>query len=94
MGRPKDKDRTEAFLEVTSHLEENDDEQITVTNLVNRMEDNMAGSEHCAYSRPQMLQKLQEHFGERIIQTEIQCLVSAVPTMKYINLNEMLHTFP
>jgi len=71
VGCPKDKDRTEAFLEVISYLEENDDEQITVTDLVNRMEDNLARSEHWAYSKPHLLQKLQKHFGERIIQTEI-----------------------
>jgi len=58
VGRPKDKDRTETFLEVTSYLEENDDEQITVTDLVNRMKDNLTGSERCAYSKPHMLQKL------------------------------------
>ena len=63
VGRPKDKDRTEAFLEVTSYLEDNDNEQITGTDLVNRMEDKLAESEHCAYSKPHMLQKLQEHFS-------------------------------
>jgi len=34
VGCPKGKDRTEAFLEVTSYLEENDDEQITVTGWI------------------------------------------------------------
>ncbi len=35
------------------------------------MEENLPGSELCAYSYPHMLLKLKEHFGDRIIQTEI-----------------------
>ena len=71
LGRPKDKERTDAFLEVASFLEENDDEQITIHDLIGRMEDNLADSEHGAYSYPQMQKKLQEYFGNTIIETEI-----------------------
>ena len=34
LGRPQDQERTDAFLEAASYLEENDDEQITITNLI------------------------------------------------------------
>ena len=54
LGRPQDRERTQAFLEVASFLEENDDEQITIQDLIGRMGDNLAGSEydvHIACSR-------------------------------------------
>ena len=71
IGRPQEKERIDAFLEVARFFEENDDEQITINDLIQRMEINLAGSEHSAYSYPHMQQKLMEHFGDRIIQTEI-----------------------
>ena len=67
LGRPQDRERTQAFLEVASFLEENDDEQITIQDLIGRMGDNLAGSEYDAYSYKYMQQKLQEHFGYRIV---------------------------
>ncbi len=42
-----------------------------VYDLINRMEDNLADSEHGAYSYPHMQQKLQEYFGDTVIETEI-----------------------
>ena len=70
-GRPQDKERTDAFLEVASFLEENDDEQITIQDLIERMEDNLADSEHDAYSYKYIQQKVQEYFGGQMIQTKI-----------------------
>ena len=35
------------------------------------MEENLADSKHSAYSYPHMQQKLKEHFGDTIIQKEI-----------------------
>ena len=71
LGRPQDTERVHAFLEVANFLEENDDEQITINDLVSRMENNLKGSEIQAYSYTHMKSKLKEHFGNRIIQTEI-----------------------
>ena len=71
IGRPQKKERIDAFLEVVRFFEENDDEQITINDLIQHMEINLAGSQHSAYSYPHMQQKLMEHFGDRIIQTEI-----------------------
>ena len=48
VGRPKYKERTDAFL-VANFLEENE-EQITFNDLICRMEDNLADSEYDAYS--------------------------------------------
>lgn len=36
-GRPKDSTKTEAFLKIANYLENNDDEQITVNDLIDRM---------------------------------------------------------
>lgn len=71
LGRPQEKERLKAFLEVVNFLEENDDEQITINDLVRRMEDNLQGSEHEAYGYTHMKSKLKEHFGDRIIETNI-----------------------
>ena len=38
LGRPQVDERTEAFLEVARYLEENDDEQITIDDLIDLME--------------------------------------------------------
>ncbi len=46
LGRPQLQERTDAFLEAATYLEGNDDEQITVSDLVRRMEDNLIGSDH------------------------------------------------
>ena len=71
LGCPKDKERTNAFMEVASFLEENDNEQITIHDVISHMEDNLADSEHGAYSYPHMQQKFQEYFGDTVIETEI-----------------------
>jgi len=71
LGRPQDEERFNAFLEVANFLEENDNEQITINDLVSRMENNLKGSECQAYGYTQMKFKLKEQFGDRIIHTEI-----------------------
>ena len=71
LGRPQDEERFNAFLEVANFLEENDNEQITINDLVSRMENNLKGSECQAYGDTQIKFKLKEQFGDRIIHTEI-----------------------
>ena len=71
LGRPELQERSDAFLEVISYLEENDDEQITISDLIRRMEDDLIESDYSAYSPQHMKMKLQELYGDRIIITEI-----------------------
>ena len=71
LGRPPEKQQADAFIEVAQFLEENDDEQITIHDLIQRMEENLGESELSAYSYPYMKQRLAEHFGDKIIETEI-----------------------
>jgi len=52
-------------------LEENDDEQVTIGDLVSRMQEYMPNSEYEPYSSVYMKTKLQEHFGDKIIVTEL-----------------------
>ncbi|MCG8047095.1 MAG: hypothetical protein N0E48_15925, partial [Candidatus Thiodiazotropha endolucinida] len=66
-GRPVDDELKMAFLDVVTYLEENDNEQITITDLVNKMHDICGDS----YSVTYMKKKLEEYFGESIIITEI-----------------------
>ena len=56
------------FLEVASYLEDKDDEQITTNNRINQK---LADTNFEAYGYMHMKTKLQEHFGERIVQTKI-----------------------
>ena len=49
----------------------NDDEQITISDLISKMEVILDGSEYSAYSRVHMGFKLKEHFGERLVITHI-----------------------
>ena len=48
LGRPQEKQRTDAFLEVAKFLEENDDEQITIHDLIQSMEEDLADTIHSA----------------------------------------------
>ena len=71
LGRPEELDRTEAFLEVANFLEENDGEQMTISDLISKMEVILDGSEYSAYSRVHMCSKLKGHFGDRLVITHI-----------------------
>ena len=65
----------EAFQRVTDYLQDNDNEQITVIDLVNKMKE-ITNSE--AYSPVHMKRKLTEHFGNDIIITDIQGIPNVV----------------
>ena len=49
LGRPRDAERTIAFLETARYFEENDDEQITINHPIDLMEQKLAGTKHEAY---------------------------------------------
>ena len=91
VGRPPEMERTDAFLKVAKFLEENDDEQRTIHDLIQRMVENLANTEHSAYSSTHMQQKLKEHFGNKIIQTEINGKCNVVTLRS--KASEVLHDF-
>ena len=49
LGRPQDDERAKPFLEVASYLEDNDDEQITINDLVDLMDQKLANTDYDAY---------------------------------------------
>lgn len=71
VGRPDSKHRTEAFMKVVHYLEENDDELITINDLVLLMSENLKNSEYTPYSAPYMKTRLQQHFGQRLMMTTL-----------------------
>lgn len=72
-GRPHDMEKTEAFLKTMLFLKENDDEQITLQDLVMKMDECLRdlGSTAPPFSNKHMKSKVKEHFGNQIIVTEI-----------------------
>ena len=71
VGQPPEKQQVDAFLKVARFLKENDDEQVTIHDLIQSMEENLGESKLSACSYPYMKQNLTEHFGDKIIETEI-----------------------
>ena len=68
-GRPSLSDQEGVFLEVIKYLEENDDEQVTINDLVQEMESLLLSSDHDAFSSKHMKRRIKEHFGDRIVIT-------------------------
>ena len=91
LGRPQEKERAEAFVQVCNFLEENDDEQITVDDLIQLMEEALTDTEHSAYSYKHMQLKLKEHFGNKIVQTEINGKSNVITFRS--KASEVLHDF-
>ena len=71
LGCTQDDKRAEAFLEIVSYLEDNDDEQITINDLIDLMNQKLANTDYDGYCYTYMKTRLQEYFCERIVQTKI-----------------------
>ena len=59
-------------MEVARYVEENDDEQITINDLIDLMQEKLANCEHEAYGYKHIKTRLLKHFGKKIICTEIK----------------------
>ena len=70
VGRPKDADKEQAFLRMCSFFEENDEEQLTLTDLANKMNDYLEEQDSVAYGNQYLKSKLLEHYGESIFVAE------------------------
>ena len=71
VGRPEDSLRAEAFQKFTLFLEEHDEEQVTITDLIKQMNEFLDGSNLEPYGFTHMKEKLLDHFGDKIVVTEI-----------------------
>ena len=67
-------EKYEAFSLVVKYCEENSDEQITVIELTKKMEEYLqqTGSKQKAYGVQYMKKKLEGHFGNRVIFTNLE----------------------
>ena len=65
-GRPSNMNKE--FLKVAEYLQDNDDEQITILGVVDKMKE---CSNNEAYVAVHMKRKIKEHFGDEIVITEI-----------------------
>ena len=64
IGRPKDSLKSEAFEAVAEYLEINDDEQVTITDLMNKMKDYLRDTDIEPSSFPHMKSELKKHFNK------------------------------
>ena len=69
-GRPKDSDQDEAFERVCVFLEENDEEQLTISDLVAKMGEYLQDSKSTAYGNQYLKEKLISRYGNSIFVTE------------------------
>ena len=87
-GRPTDSEKEEAFLRVVRYLEENDDEQITIGELVSKMEE-CCGED--SYTPKYMKKRVIEHLGDDVIITEING--KPIVVTFHSNAASILHKF-
>ena len=81
-GRPQSVSRIDAFLKVVKYLEENDEEQFTVNDLCDKMNDFLKSSDDEAYSAVYMKDKLNDHFGDKVVMTTIKSKANIVTLRK------------
>ena len=62
-GRPEDLNRSGAFQQTVAFFRENDEEQLTISDLIGKMQECLKGSGCQAYSEVYMKQKLKEEIG-------------------------------
>ena len=71
LGRPQDAVQAEAFMKVMENLQQNDEQQTTVGDLIEKMESYLAGTDVTAYGFTHMKEQIKKHFGNKIIITEV-----------------------
>ena len=90
-GRPSDTGRERTFLQIAQYLEDNDEEQITISDLIVKMEEYLVNTDFEPYSFPYMKKRLLEHFKERIIITELDGKANVVTFRS--TASHILHQF-
>ena len=87
-GRPVNNEAETAFINSIEYLKQNEEEQITVLDLVNRMKE-VCGEK--SYGVQYTKQKLQEYFGDSVIITEMNGKQNVVTLRK--TAKSILHEF-
>ena len=70
VGRPKDADQEQALIMICSFFEENDEEQLTVSDLADKMGEYLVEQDSVAYGNQYLKSKLLKHYGESIFIAE------------------------
>ena len=78
VSRPQSEGKNQAFVKVVKFLEDNGDEQITVSDLVEKMEEHLNDTESEAYGQSHMKSKLLEYFGDNIIIPDVNSKLNEV----------------
>jgi len=91
VGRPKNEDRLKAFLKVCDYFEENDDEQMTISDLVRKMGEYLLDEGSIPYGSQYLKQKLKERYGDSIYIAEGEGLEDVV-TMR-VKASKILRTY-
>lgn len=74
VGRPKDYEQEQAFLRMCHYFEENDEEQLTITDLANKMKEYLESTDSTPYGNQYLKSKLLDHYGESLFVSEIDGL--------------------
>lgn len=92
-GKLKNDDNYEAFREVMIYFQENDDEQMTVADLTEKMKRVLddAGIDEEPYSTKYMWQEVKEYFGDSVVITEINGKPNVITLRD--NAANILHNF-
>ncbi len=80
-GRPNNEDQEQAFMKVISYLEQNDDEQLTITHLRDKMKDFLISTDSVPFGNQYLKSKLKEEYGDSIHFAEEEGL-SDIVTMR------------
>ena len=70
IGRPINDDQDQAFSRVCTYFEENDEEQLTISDLCNKMKQFLHGSESSAYGNQYLKSKLLAYYGDSVFVAE------------------------
>lgn len=62
--RPKNKDQEQAFVSVCSYLENNDEEQLTLSHLGEKMKEFLTNADFQPYGNQYLKEKLKEQYGD------------------------------
>jgi hypothetical protein len=69
-GRPTNSDQEQAFLKTCYYFECNDEEQLTLTDLVNKMAENLEEVQSVPYGKQYLKSKLLEYYGDSLFIAE------------------------
>ena len=69
-GRPKNQDQEQAFLKMCSYLEMNDEEQLSISDLSNKMKEFLTEEDAVPYGNQYLKRRLKEQYGNAIYVAE------------------------